>query len=63
MNDYQDQTWRTEVVIAYVHDQEKNNNNKKQTEKKNKNKETKTVRGELLLLETAGHKALKKTEK
>lgn len=36
---------------------------KNKQKKKNKNKETKTVRGELLLLETAGHKALKKTEK
>lgn len=41
--------------IAYAHDQEKNKT-------KQKKKETKTVGG-LLLLETVGHKTLKKTEK
>lgn len=56
MNDYEDHKGRIEVAIAYVHDQKK----KKQEKKKTR---TKTVRRELLLQETAGHKVLKKTEK
>lgn len=47
MNDYEDHEGRIEVAIAYVHDQKK-----KKQEKKNK--DTKTVRRELLLQETAG---------
>jgi len=42
MNDYEDHEGRIEVAIAYVHDQKK-----KKQEKKNK--DTKTVRRELLL--------------
>lgn len=43
MNDYEDHKGRIEVAIAYVHDQKKKKAGKK------KNKETKTVRRELLL--------------
>lgn len=59
MNDYcQHQVWRTGVVIHCLCTRPGEKQNK--TEKK---KETKTVGGELLLLETVGHKALEKTEK